>query len=591
MASLNLRFQSLPRRVISTVLWHLQHTGTSQLYTSNRLFSRQSALELLHTCSRWRSELLALLCSEFEITVPAHGSSPRGEYRRWPLDLPQPDSAFFPLVRSVSIDADYSSMFNGSAVHAIHAKWKHQLAFPRAADLRLTITHSHSGTDILMHDYDNYAQVFGRHIRDMVPAAHSVSVRYAAYTRVDKMPTDHSLNALLSSVFRGSRYSALAVAYNDFAHAYQPQVVHPLSRIDCCWDESYGQLLPLLHSSASTLVDLRLVCQGVARRALSQLFVDDRGRHVAYSSLQKLVFEDAASWGKLYLLEDPAAWEKLFRPTLPNLAFVPRLRHLRLGMPYPFCDDILFRGNAATLETLWVTPTLPFLYMMEQYGVFSRCEYPRLKRITVAPYSHYVFDMTDTGERAEAANRGAELAAAAAQFVHRASPQVQVVDIRESAAGAKLVCAMAQSTQMAALRALHIRHTALTLTDIVTMLQALPRLAVLHCISGGIGDEYDGVPHAKLAAYMHSTYYPLSSVFRQWVIAPNATGPIASPRAIEEMAACTLLLSVMCPVFARAQVPKAHTSSYNNVIRRAIARNPADRFARNMRLLLLPAQH
>ncbi|KAJ2803445.1 hypothetical protein H4R21_002037 [Coemansia helicoidea] len=589
MVSSHLRFQSLPRRIIATVLWHLQRTGTSRVHTRNGLFSRRSALALLHTCRRWRSEVLALMCSEFEITVPAHGGTPQGEFRRWPLGLPQPDSACFSLVRSVSIDADYGSIFTGAAVRAMHAVWK-QPVFRRAADLRLTITHSHSGDDILMHDYDGHAQAFARSIRAMVPAVHSVSVRYAAYARVDEMPADRSLNALLAAVFRGSRYSALAIAYNEFAHAYQPQVAHALTRIQCCWDEGYHRVVPLLHASAGSLADLRLACHGVARRALSQLFVDAHGQYVGYTSLQRLAFEDAASWGPLYQQEDPASWERLFRPTLPNAVFVPRLRHLRLGMPYPFCDDILFRGNAATLETLWLTPTLPFLHMMEQYGVFARSAYPRLRRITLAPYSHYVSDRTDVGVCADAAGRDAELAAAAAQFVHRASPRVQAVDIREGAAGAKLVCAMVQSTQMAALRALHIPRTALTLTDIVTLLQALPRLAALHCVSGGVGDEFEGVSHAKLAAYMHHTYYPLSSAFRQWGIASDAKAPIDDPRAVADMAACTLLLSVMCPVFVRAQVPKSHANAYNSVIRRAIARNPADRFVRNMRRLLLPVE-
>ncbi|KAJ1723067.1 hypothetical protein LPJ61_005864, partial [Coemansia biformis] len=195
-------------------------------------------------------------------------------------------------------------------------------------------------------------------------------------------------------------------------------------------------------------------------------------------------------------------------------------------MPYPFSDDTLFRGNAATLESLWVTPDIPFLYMVEHYGVFVREKYTRLRHITVAPYSHHVSDKTDSSEMAAAANRDAQLAAATAQFVHRVSPLTQVVDVRIGHAGERLMRDMVHSTQMAELRELRIKHTQLLLADIVVTLQALPRLATLHCICGGVGNEYAYMPLGQMASSMRRKYYPLSMAFRFWEITHDYHAPM-----------------------------------------------------------------
>ncbi|KAJ2784529.1 hypothetical protein H4R18_001069 [Coemansia javaensis] len=570
------RFAALPVPVIAAVLQHLQRPAAPGAYAGDAGFSMSGALELLHVCSRWRAVLMGLLCSEYTMRISSSARGAQGEFGAWPLDLPQPDRTHFPLVRRLTIEVDYSAIFDGSAVRLIARAWGPREEFPSVGDLRLDIQHSHDDRSVLMHDYSANASRFVRRVREMAPGVQCVSIKYAAYASVLEMPTDHSLNALLSDVCRGSQHASFAVAYNDFPHVYRPAIAHPLARIDCGWDERYEQMLPLLHKSAAALLDLRIMCSGVSRDRLHRLFVWSE-KYILYPNLQTLTIKGSANW------------ERAEISPLPRVAFLPQLRRLHLGTVCPFTDDTLFRGNELTLESLFVTTDFGFINMAERYRLFAWGSHARLKHITAVPLKHYVMDRADVNEVKKAEAYDNHLAASTAQFVHRVSPLIRAADVRDAVAGAKLVCAVVQSTQMAALQSLSVTHTSLTLMDIVPLLEALPRLSVLRSMCGGIGGSHAGMSFSQLVDSMHRTHYPLSKVFRRWEITHSYTPPVDRDREASDLVACTLLVSVMCPSFWRPQISRMHSKRYNAIVQRVIAHNRGGRFANNMRRLLLPA--
>ncbi|KAJ2137340.1 hypothetical protein IW136_003546 [Coemansia sp. RSA 678] len=411
-----------------------------------------------------------------------------------------------------------------------------------------------------MHDYDSHAHVFAKYIKQMAPQADRITVKLSTFTEVREIPTDHSFDTLLTKLFRNTQYSAMLLNYNDFIYSYQPQISHSLSKLDCCWNENYKQMLPLIHNSAETLIELKLTCHGVSRDKLVQLFISQHNHYIIYYHLQKLVFAKSTNW------------EDIVRPGLSACKFLPKLRHLYLSIVYPFIDDLLFRGCSDTLEYLYITPDPLVLQMLEQYAVFAPHKFKQLRHIAVA----------------ETTYKDSHMASAVAQFVHRASPTARIVNIMDGKAGEKLLCAAVHSHHMTRLQVLYIKHSQLTLADITAVLTAMPQLSELYCMCTGLGDEYASASFMQLAEYMHQNFYPLNIAFSVWEIVHNYNTPMANIEAAKDMALCTMLLSVVCPNFMRARISAQHKRPYNSFIKKTVALNPIGRLAKKFKGLLQP---
>ncbi|KAJ2160250.1 hypothetical protein GGF46_002411 [Coemansia sp. RSA 552] len=544
--------QILPVSIVQRILGFLNYRANAATTT-----------QLLHVCSVWRSAILELLCAEYFLRVV--GSSVQDEFTRWPTKLPQPGGACLGLVRTLRMDIDYNSIFNGKAVHAIYRLWNTRIVFPNVDEVQVCIRHNSNDRNLLMHDYDSHAHVFAKYIKQMVPKMTRVCVRYVSFTEVKDMVIGYSFDALITTLFHQAEYSALHLSFNDFVHSYQPQITHALSQIACCWNESYDQMVPLIHASSDTLLDLRITCYGLSRDKLHLLFVSPNNHYVIYHQLERLVFEKAA------------CREDLYRPTLPQIKPLPKLQYLKLGILYPFGDDLLFRGNEDTLERLEVTPDLLMLQVLERHSVFQG-NHHNLKHISVDPYEY-------PGDRDSA--REGQMAAAIAQFVHRASPSPQTVEVQEYRAGQKLVCSIAHSMHMSTLQVLHIRHSPLTLTDIIALLQSLPLLSELSCICGGLGEEAIGVPLVRLAESMHQMHYPLSHTFTTWDVVHDYRMPLNHNKAVSDVVSCAWMLSIMCPSFVRASVGRLHRRRFNSLVNQAISMNSSAKYATHFNNLLI----
>ncbi|PIA16176.1 hypothetical protein COEREDRAFT_87147 [Coemansia reversa NRRL 1564] len=562
-------FQNLPEKVILSIIPHLQTVGKARVYANRNgtPLSRYVAIELLHINRTWRSAVMQVLCSEYRLHIFSRNSGISGEFSLWPTGLLQPDQQQFKHVSKLVIVIDHNCIFNGMAVHSIYRAWNNCLIFSNVTNLNLVIEYNHIDHNLLMHDYNSHAHVFAKHLRSMVPQMQTVDVKYSAYTQVKDMTTEQSLNKLLTSVMHNTVYSSLTICNNDFLSNYYPHVKHTLSRIDCCWDEGYAKMLPLIHETAETLQELKLACHGISREMLNKLFLNSTGNYIIYHQLEKLVFEATANW------------EKLHRPTLPQYVFFPKLCYLYLGIVYPFNDDILFRGNSATLEYLCITPDLDMVNMLNKYRVFAEQKHTRLRHIIVNNQFNSEHLITEDALM--------QLANAIARVTYNASSAVESITMHNSSAGEKLVAAMIQSMHMTFLKQLHIESSRLSLTDIVNLLQALPRLVELHCMCDGIGEESAGVPVKQLADYMYHNYYPLSTSFKYWKIVHDYKTPLSGDKSIGDMVICSLLVSVVCPNFKYPHISEIFRLRFNNTIKQAIAYNPADKLVKNMKALII----
>ncbi|KAJ2902823.1 hypothetical protein GGI21_004509 [Coemansia aciculifera] len=101
---------------------------------------------------------------------------------------------------------------------------------------------------------------------------------------------------------------------------------------------------------------------------ISELIKDASGDYVEYPQLRVLKL---AHYG--YSGIDP-------RPAMPGAVPFPNLRVLKVAHTYPFEDDVLFRGNAATLESLEM---LTGVDTLERYRVFTPASHAKLQYVRI----------------------------------------------------------------------------------------------------------------------------------------------------------------------------------------------------------------
>ncbi|KAJ2862723.1 hypothetical protein GGH94_004099 [Coemansia aciculifera] len=83
------------------------------------------------------------------------------------------------------------------------------------------------------------------------------------------------------------------------------------------------------------------------------------------------------------------------RSVFPDAVPFPHLRHLNILHRYPFADDVLFRGNAATLEYLRVSPYPKTMSILATYNVFTPTSHPKLDSVIIGMLSYESVDEFD----------------------------------------------------------------------------------------------------------------------------------------------------------------------------------------------------
>ncbi|KAJ1665386.1 hypothetical protein GGF38_002986, partial [Coemansia sp. RSA 25] len=125
------------------------------------------------------------------------------------------------------------------------------------------------------------------------------------------------------------------------------------------------QLIELMRQNASTLQSLVLDCDHES--LFSSLILNSDGSAVTFPHLHTLKL-----MGRAYY----APWQL---PVFSGIAPFPRLWCLKLVGNYPFGDDTLFRGNAATLEYLDFVLDVQAISILCKHRVFTPVSHQNLQ--------------------------------------------------------------------------------------------------------------------------------------------------------------------------------------------------------------------
>ncbi|KAJ2059604.1 hypothetical protein GGI17_004306 [Coemansia sp. S146] len=351
-------------------------------------------------------------------------------------------------------------------------------------------------------------------IKQMVPTLREIEVEYG----LDELELDPE-NDFFDTLLEPLLHLAPHIVYRTPGDKVEVKVsMNDISNLVCI-DMEADDMEPIAHlaqRSAATLEYLCLLAGHGQYGSAFELLRDANGDYVCYSRL------------RVFKMEYYADFKWYDHPVLPSAASFPILRTLSLVGCYPFNDDVLFRGNAATLESLVLKTDHDDIVKLVEFGVFT-------------PTSHLKLQCTLLSIVPNAAVRsfscsGSQPDISSVISIFGEYPNIQVLSSPE---------------------------VYLSLWDAITLIKSLLLLSDLDCRTSYLIQLPANVKEKDFPAYVLTKYAPMGQRFRCWHITETC-------RSVTTTAWCVLLLALICPNFDYCAPPEKEFREYMDKLEKTI---------------------
>ncbi|KAJ2258444.1 hypothetical protein GGI13_000597 [Coemansia sp. RSA 455] len=421
------------------------------------------------------------------------------------------------------------NIYTGAALRALSHEYNDDGAFPlvRALTLVLEPSESYESSESEHSDepdepvdmnevYQTNVSAFLSWIKRMLPKVNDVNILIEGYTGLDDTLTQH-FGRLVAQLYRlGSSVKYSSKDERDTLVASQLEEIRDLVHISFEDDFGCNQSSYLARRNLQTLQSLSLKLRYLLEAV--SLIRNPDGGYVTYPCLHTLEL-----WQ-----HNTAMYSNL--PVFPGAVPFPFLRSLRISLPALFGDNVLFRGNSATLESLVLNMDAEIVPALRQHSVFTPTSHQKLRRV--------ILKRMDTLVPATFATY-----AEAIRFALSIGPGASVRGIEEVPSAGELLSALFLPSEYSSIRVLSIPDTELDIWQAISLIKSLPLLSDLYAPFPSIGSLPNGVTRTKLPEYMVPTYAPMGEKFRCWHLELYNDG-------VERM----LLLALICPNFDYAAV-------------------------------------
>ncbi|KAJ2058252.1 hypothetical protein GGI17_005166 [Coemansia sp. S146] len=539
--------QFLPEHVVKLIVNHV--AGSSRLVftglTPDSCSYRALLKPLLWVCHNFRDVVLPLYCRSFKFEIAdiqdkAHETlgltnacgvcNPSCRY----LGYPTHDMA-----RNLEIVLDEIDVYLGKALEFMSVAFQDGCAFPMVR----TITFLFAGNMIRRRNITSSQEAeanisaFVRMIKQIAPRVGEI-----------RMCRSHSgcgpgINPQFGN-FISQLYQLVSRVEYDLTYFSRLPVVLPLARIRELVHIRYtvgeygSQTIELARQNAMTLQSFVLAYQ----HHLTDIFRiirDASGSYVTYPCLRKLKLCGSPGYAKP-------------RPVSDGVVPFPSLRHLCLFGHNPFDDDTLFRGNAATLETLDMQLDSKAVGMLRSHKVFTPVSHPRLQFVNTNFCGDLPGDQYDS-------------TVDCLQFALSVGPKSAVRHFYGRFKDANLFAALHLFSDNPYIQVLMLPISELKLCDIITLIKSLPLLSELTTGPPYLGPIPINITVEELAAYVVSEHYPMGKRFRCWHFRKSTREPITY------VVKCVLLLALACPNFTFAVADRSDREEFMKQMEIAIA--------------------
>ncbi|KAJ2112781.1 hypothetical protein IW146_004365 [Coemansia sp. RSA 922] len=286
--------------------------------------------------------------------------------------------------------------------------------------------------------------------------------------------------------------------------------------------ESIGVIAQLARQNATTLQYLHIETEHP--QSPSELVKDANGDFVCYPRLRVLKLN-------IDILVDPSE-----RLEFPGAVPFPILRSLSIKGGYPLDDDMFFRGNSATLESLVLEAEHDDIVKLVDRGVFTPTSHPKLRHVIITLIEYYEQDTVDVDKEQ-------------LWLLLSIAPNAAARSILGSNQSSMICSAISIFGGFPNIQILDISDVRLELWEAITLINSLPLLSDLHTEVVWLS-EFPTIAQAdELPIYVLAKYAPMGQRFRCWHV--NGYGLFAN-KTVE----CVLLVALICPNFDYCVPPK-----------------------------------
>ncbi|KAJ2750450.1 hypothetical protein GGI19_005102, partial [Coemansia pectinata] len=263
-------------------------------------------------------------------------------------------------------------------------------------------------------------------------------------------------------------------------------------------DRGIDFIAQVAQQNAQTLQSL---CIATDVGDISLLIKTGSGDYVEYAQLQVL---------KLNHLSREHIYEW---PTFPGAVPFPKLRLLSVTKYYPFGDDVVFRGNSATLEYLSLIIGRMTSVIIRDCGVFTPSSHPKLKCVKIFAKGNLYPTYFNT--------RTAYM-----RFLLNIAPNAAVRTFSGLTSMPTLSNTLLVFEGYANIQVLGLPDFRLQLWEAVTIIHSLPLLSDLHSQLPVLGRLPDNVTRNELPMYVAVKYKSMGERFRCWHVEGKNTAVI-----------------------------------------------------------------
>ncbi|KAJ2746908.1 hypothetical protein GGI20_000987 [Coemansia sp. BCRC 34301] len=363
-----------------------------------------------------------------------------------------------------------------------------------------------------------------------------------------------ALALFMQAVYQGTQRPLLVLADMGIQHSSIFDGIPSLTSLWIGCQVSVDLHSSLIHRSAATLQSLE-----VSLNDANLLLCNADGAHIVYPNLHHLSIS--------HCTRADTSNDVMGRP----LEFVPfpALKRLTVNHVYPFDDDVVFRGNNATLKHLKFSVSVSTVKMLNRCKVFRDSRDGVLRKVT----------MTECRETPDIGS------------VAKADIDMLLDDVLGTALSIVLSASIVHSASIASLHGrrrlenvgvLEVRTGKVSLFTVLSLLRALPRLIRISCCISGLGAELDHIPAGDLANHVVSEYGNAARGLREWTMGYSNLGDV------DKTPQYVLLLALVSPIFFCQKVAKNPGSKLSEAISAAIGTKPYTKHASRLREQLLP---
>ncbi|KAJ2832107.1 hypothetical protein FBU31_002142 [Coemansia sp. 'formosensis'] len=409
---------------------------------------------------------------------------------------------------------------------------------------------------------------FARTLLRLTPAATGLGIKFYSCSSADYL-NGRLRNLLVSELCCRSFTRLYAEALTEYPLlSFKLPVMSGLTSITHGFHLACIPFAILAYRNASTLQNLIVIPE-----------TEDDWRALIYGGTQTPVVYNSLT--SLLLDIDSDLQEESWAAIEDAVSF-PALRKLDIVGSYPIDDDLLFRGNGRTLQSLTITPSMVIGNTLRRFGVLERSGVTRMNSITIKN----AFDRYDAF--------GAELDDDSIERqVHRMVEVATRFTLEDDTDDGHLLRALRTAPRTAIVQHLKIRDPTLDDRDIIEIISTLPSLVSLTCTILLPMPNIEAIPASEHPSSLLAEYHHLSGSFIKLALYKNEgddeNGNVVDLDGLaKEIAHIAVQIAVLCPNFRHVDNLKGMHKVFSREIAKAMTHQPYLPYADSLRRLIFP---